>query len=463
LYYFYSRVKFKISSSERQNRKENMQSSSEAVRVQQKTEQSSPDSSSDTTTTTAGSMAVVGVSTAEIVWNDMYSETIAAISNEMPLLMHGAGDVVPDEVDPATAKLLSALTVQYISRFVDAAIDSREMLLDHQHLFYPKRKKISKKRKLQQQQASDTNKSGTNPSTNTSTLGTGGGGNHGSNGTKLYTRMIRPDPPLPPPSYYHSRRPDIPPPPDVDDDTKDKIQKNGTNGGVGIGSNKLGSFDKTKISIPRYLQEASKALDKKRKRLHNVDYWDEPLPEPKIKNKNVVVSTGQHHTPQSRLSVAATDNIHVDEWVGAAGVDLFEHRCRAAYVRGTAAITTQSFIFPICHDVYTYGRIRELQTAKRTAFNSGTILQDTSLMDVIRTEGRNFLKRNKKKKQLKGKASKSKSNNERSTSGGTSDPDDDDENNDDSDSDMSNDGEGPEGPMWPGLEGLLPIYRSAYD
>lgn len=441
-----------------------MQSSSNAVGVEQiPVQPGSPDSSSNTTTTANETMAAVGVPTAEIVWNDMYRETIAAISNEMPLLLYGAGDVAPDEVDPATVQLVSALTVQYISRFVDAAIDSREMLLDHQHLFYPKRKKISKKRKLQQQkqEATDTNKNGNNPTSNPATSGTG---NHGSNGTNLYTRMKRPDPPLPPPSYYHSRRPNIPPPPEVDDDTKpfEKDNRKGSHGGSGIGLNKV-EASHNKMSIPRYLQEAAKGNDMKRKKLHNVDYWDESLPEPKIRNKNSVDNTGQHHSSRSRLSVAATDDVHVDEWVGAAGVDLFEHRCRAAYVRGTAAITTQSFIFPICHDVYTYGRIRELQTAKRTAFNSGNILQDTSLLDVIRTEGRNFLKRNKKKKQSKGKASKSKSNNEKITNGGTSDPDDDDENNDDSDSDMSNDREGPEEPVWPGLGGLLPTYRNAYD
>jgi hypothetical protein len=258
---------------------------------------------------------------------EAFGKAVASISRDMPVLMHGSGDVSPSEVNPATAELLSSLTAQYIGTLVDAAIDSHDMLRDSQ-----------------------------------------------------------PDLPwVPPPCFTRSRKPPIPPPPPVD----------------------------------------SKSTNRKpRKRRRATDeFWDEPLPEPKIRG-----------IPAKKKGGDNDDEVHVDEWVGAAGVDLVESRARAAFVRGNAALSTHSFIFPICHDVYAYGRVTEVQAASRAV---APLLLDPVLMNMVRTEGK-----------LKHAAIPSK---KKSTNANASDPEDDDETN-------ADDNEEEELSAWPGIESLLPVH-----
>lgn len=74
--------------------------------------------------------------------------------------------------------------------------------------------------------------------------------------------------------------------------------------------------------------------------------WDEPLPEPKIMAGEFIQErrlTARRCGPVGRCC----------------DVDLFRNRTRSAYVQPSAALSTQSFIAPLCHDTYTYGRIVE--------------------------------------------------------------------------------------------------------
>jgi hypothetical protein len=265
---------------------------------------------------------------------EAFAKAVASISRDMPVLMHGSGDVSPSEVNPATAELLSALTAQYIGTLVDAAIDSHDMLRDSQ-----------------------------------------------------------PDLPLvPPPCFSRSRKPPIPPaPPDTTGNSSSSYRK-----------------------------------QRKRKRATD-EFWDDPLPEPKIRGI----------TPAKKKGGDNDDEVHVDEWVGAAGVDMVESRARSAFVRGNAALSTQSFIFPICHDVYAYGRVTEVQAASRVV---APLLLDPVLMNMVRTEGK-----------LKHAALPSK---KKATTGNTSDPEDDVEENADDD-------EEEELSAWPGIESLLPVHAYA--
>lgn len=259
---------------------------------------------------------------------EAFSKVVASISRDMPVLMHGSGDVSPSDVNPATAELLSSLTAQYIGTLVDAAIDSHDMLRDSQ-----------------------------------------------------------PDLPLvPPPCFARSRKPPIPPPPPVDSKSNNRKQR-------------------------------------KRKRATD-EFWDEPLSEPKIRGI----------TPAKKKGGDNDDEVHVDEWVGAAGVDLVESRARAAFVRGNAALSTHSFIFPICHDVYAYGRVTEVQAASRAV---APLLLDPVLMNMVRTEGK-----------LKHAALPSK---KKSTTANMSEPEDDDETN-------ADENEEEELSAWPGVESLLPVH-----
>lgn len=259
---------------------------------------------------------------------------VSSISRDMPVIMHGSGDVAASEVNPATAELLSALTAQYIGNLVDAAIDSHDMLRDSE-----------------------------------------------------------PDLPLvPPPCFSRSRKPPIPPPP---------VENNSNSNSAGSTSN-------------RKHCKRHRATD---------EFWDEPLPEPKIRGGR----------KPAKKKGGDDDEVNVDEWVGAAGVDLWEEsRARAAFVRGNAALSTHSFIFPICHDVYAYGRVTEVQAASRAV---APLLLDPVLMDMVQTEGKLKHAPTSKKK----------------APGNTSDPEEDDEENPDDDEDE-------QVSAWPGVESLLPVH-----
>lgn len=51
-----------------------------------------------------------------------YNQAVESLSRSMPLLMHGAGDVLPQNVDGDAAKLVASLTVDYIASLTDAAL-----------------------------------------------------------------------------------------------------------------------------------------------------------------------------------------------------------------------------------------------------------------------------------------------------------------------------------------------------
>jgi len=259
-----------------------------------------------------------------------YEKTVQAIAQDIPLVMHSAGDVLTP--DPSTAGLVSALTVQYMARLCDAAIDSREIL--HPDI------------------------ASASPEV----------------------------PPLPPPSLAHHR------------------------------------------TAPKRKRE---------------DYWDEPLPEPKIR--------GRPDTNETEQDTKANE---AEDWVGVAGVDLWEHsRARAAYVRG---ISSQQFKFPLCHDSYVYGRIREVQAAKMT--NLTPLLQETVLHETVQTEGQLLHQQEQQQRRLRktiNPTGKHKEANAKEESGNTSDPED-----EDGDSEGAKSDDEGDRPMWPGMESLLPTHRS---
>ena len=174
--------------------------------------------------------------------------------------------------------------------------------------------------------------------------------------------------------------------------------------------------DVTKIPEPKV---------RKRRRVTD-EFWDEPLPEPKI--RNMPVKATETKGPKF-------EGVPVDEWVGVSGVDFFErHRARNAHVSLPVAMGTQSFIFPVCHDVELYGKVLEVQAARR---NLGPLLSDPVIQDVVRKEshqqGSGALRKREKK-----------------TPGGSAD--------DSDDLDSENEGSGA---AWPGLDSLLPFHTTA--
>lgn len=277
--------------------------------------------------------------------NEKFQSTVAKLAQDMPLLMHGAGDVQSKEVNPDTAMLVAALTTHYIEKLVEAAIDAHQMSRDN--------------------------------------------------------RIVREDPLLPPPAYRKSLQPPFPPPPE--------------------------SSQYNSISSNKNEDEENKQ-SRKRKYRSTIQYWDEPLPEPKIAGQETISKKNEN------------DEVEEDKWVGLAGVDLFYNRTRSAYVQGPAVLSTQSFIFPVCHDTYTYGRILEQQAFKQSL---EPVLFDPIVTELIQVEGQQQHARKTKKKK--------KSPEKKSSNGDVSDPEED-------DGDASVDEETEKDiPEWPGLEGLIPF------
>lgn len=59
-----------------------------------------------------------------------FENVVQAIAPNIPLLMHGSGDVYPHEINLDTAGLVAELTAQYIARLVEAAVEAHETLTD---------------------------------------------------------------------------------------------------------------------------------------------------------------------------------------------------------------------------------------------------------------------------------------------------------------------------------------------
>ena len=170
-----------------------------------------------------------------------------------------------------------------------------------------------------------------------------------------------------------------------------------------------------------------KKATRKRRRRATDEFWDEPLAEPKIKNKP---------TPKKVAKGPQFEGVPVDEWVGVAGVDFWEtSRARKAHVGIASAISTQCFIFPVCHDVGLYGKVLDVQGARRSI---APILVDPVIQELMISEasaqGPGSLRKRKKKR-----------NNEEDV---VEEPED-------------TDSEGEDGAAWPGLESLLPVHTTA--
>jgi hypothetical protein len=264
-----------------------------------------------------------------------FREALQSMIQSMPLMMHGAGDVVAESVETETSELVASLTAHYIASLADAAIQVHRIQAPHApHSVPPPRF-----------------------ATNTSLC------------------------PLPPLRSSTS------------------MTNNGNN-------------------------------NKQKRSFNNDMCWDEPLPPPKIKNRTPI-------PPVDRDEAG---------WVGIAGCD-FEStsRVRRAYVSSNNALSTHTFLFPICHDAYAYGRVTQVQASKRSLL---PILTDTTTMEVVKAEAAS-----RKKNPTKSL------NKKRKTVDDNEDADDDNQGNE-TDSDEEG---GEEDAAWPAIDLLLPSYRSLTD
>jgi hypothetical protein len=166
------------------------------------------------------------------------------------------------------------------------------------------------------------------------------------------------------------------------------------------------------------------APTRKRKQAH-ADYWDGPLPEPKIRSP-----------PAGAKTKFAFPSSDTDSNSLLIGVDFWESaRSRKAHVATPSAIGTQCFIFPICHDAGLYGRVMEVQAARRSI---APVLIDSVILEMVETEGGHLQSATRK----------------RPASAAN-----DGENSDDEQEEDEDNNEDELLPTWPGLDSILPIHK----
>ena len=335
------------------------------------------------------------------VSQDAFSEIVNSLSKDMPLIMHGSGDVPIWDVNPRSSRILAQLTANYISNLVEAAVDSQEILNNGERPSLPPPPLMSKKkrRKAPLPSAYEWPPSLLAKSTKATTT------------TKKKKKATKGE------ITASATTPD----------TKDATAKKATT---------TGTKPAAAVNKPNFGEK------KKRKR-RDVDYWDEPLSEPKIKNK----------TLSEPMFTEADDIIYkgvpIGDWVGVTGVDFFEDsRIRDAHVSLPAAVGAQNFIFPVCHDKHLYGKILEIQATRRSM---EPILTDSVVMDVILAETnlqgpfgalRKRRQREQKHKKSMGDASGIQEDEYEEPEG----------------TDLEN--EFSRRPVWPGLDELLPMHTA---
>lgn len=205
----------------------------------------------------------------------LLNELADGILPDLPLVMHGSGDVNPRDVSNTTASLLSHLVASYIRDLIDAALDAHDVLTD------------------------------------------GFGGL------------------LPPPNYFQSIH-------HHDNECSNKSKKQRNTFSMDIMNNENNNW------------------------------------QPTVTKSNSFEKGEEYHVK------VEDESLNFDKYyLGVSGVDLHQNYIRYKYSTIPYTIGTQSFIFPICHDPILYGRVKEIQTARRTFTD---VLMDPVIMNCINEE-----------------------------------------------------------------------------
>lgn len=329
---------------------------------------------------------------------DAYTEIVDSLAKDMPLIMHGSGDVPTWEVNPRSARILAQLTANYISNLVEAAVDSQEILNDGERPSLPPPPLMSKEKRRK----------------------------------------------APLPSEYEWPPSILAKAAKVPTVASKKKKKTTKAEAAAATDTKDAAAKKVAATAAKPAAAVNKPNfgEKKKRKRRDVDYWDEPLPEPKIKN------TSSSQSSSTEADCITFKGVPIGDWVGVAGVDFFEDsRIRDAHISAPAAVGAQNFIFPVCHDKHLYGKILEMQASRRSM---GPILNDSVVLDVIRAEAslqapfgslRKRREREEKQKKTGGDA--------------TQESEDDEPEATDMEDELTRKA------VWPGLDELLPMHHSA--
>eukprot|EP00532_Pseudo-nitzschia_australis_P014813 CAMPEP_0168281464 /NCGR_PEP_ID=MMETSP0141_2-20121125/21753_1 /TAXON_ID=44445 /ORGANISM="Pseudo-nitzschia australis, Strain 10249 10 AB" /LENGTH=340 /DNA_ID=CAMNT_0008224935 /DNA_START=27 /DNA_END=1050 /DNA_ORIENTATION=- len=323
------------------------------------------------------------------VSQEAYSEIVKALSKDMPLIMHGCGDVPMGEENPESSRILTQLTANYISNLVEAACDSQEILNDGYRPSLPPPPLVSKEKRRK--------------------------------------------PPLPSPYEW--------PPSAVVKPTKaaaskkkkktNKADSTPTVSTTDAGAPSTKDTDATRKPSPSIKPTPANNKpnfgEKKKRKRRDIDYWDDPLPEPKIKNKPAMEPAAL----AAEKGEIVYKGVPIGDWVGVAGVDFFEEA-------GSG------------YDKHLYGKILEIQATRRSM---EPILTDSVVMDVIRAETdlQGSLGSFRKRREREEKRKKNAGDNGAAQESEDDEPE---------ASDFEDEYSSSRRPVWPGLDELLPMHTA---
>lgn len=268
-----------------------------------------------------------------------------AIIPELPVLMHGSGDVRPEHVHPHSVAVLARLVEKYVASLVSAALDAQDVFTDGQVvggaacLGPPPFRHAMGGGVGGDEEASDDNGSDNEESNAIDSMTKKRKQKAKASARKKKAKIDYWDVPLPPPPR----------------------QASSTGGG--------NNTDTDSSNVSQY---------------SNGDDDDDS-------DEDDELSMLSSYRRNSSSSIASTSSMYDTQGGlptllrGFAPVDLHANeRSRNYYVAAPTVMDARSFIFPICHDAVLYQRIKEVQASRRAIHRD---VVDNALLEVMREEG----------------------------------------------------------------------------
>ena len=279
--------------------------------------------------------------------NSTHKSLAHAIIPELPVLMHGSGDVHPEHVHPHSVAVLARLVEKYVASLVSAALDAQDVFTDGQVV--------------------------------------GGAACLG------------------PPPFHHAMGGGVGGDEDASDDNYDEYSNEESNAidatakmrkqkAKASSRKKKTKIDYWDVPLPPPPRQASSTgggnnTDTDSSNVSQYSNGDDD----DDSDEDDELSMLSSYRRNSSSSVASTSSMYDTQGGlptllrGFAPVDLHANeRSRNYYVAAPTVMDARSFIFPICHDAVLYQRIKEVQASRRAIHRD---VVDTALLEVMREEG----------------------------------------------------------------------------
>ncbi len=260
-----------------------------------------------------------------------YKSLAHALIPDLPLLMHGSGDVLPEQVDPISVATLARLIENYVASLVSAAVDAHDIFTDGEVVggnafLGPPPFRDTRGGEESDDDAVEAAHDDDEETTSTKI------GKTTASRPKKKAKIDYWDLPLPPVKNDKE---------DGDPATNDCLDS-------GVDSN----------------DDSDDEDD---------DDDDEPMIEP--------------FRRLSSSSMTNVDSATIPPNHGFAPLDLHANeRIRNFYVAAPTVMDVRSFIYPICHDAYLFQRVKDVLASRRAIMRD---VLDPVLLDVMMEEGRN--------------------------------------------------------------------------